>query len=156
MDRKTSKIRQQIQRKLRMTPDVYYVWVGGSCDYGHQERCSGGAYIMQKNDETIDTYVISDDHTTEFRMILTIMIHAMEVVPEGSEIIFLTNVSYIQQNFDKEPTASSANTDLIASCSQAKTRHQSVIVKIIPFHKYTPLQETHKLAHAAMLRHRTR
>lgn len=22
-----------------MTPDTYYVWVGGSCDYGHEERC---------------------------------------------------------------------------------------------------------------------
>ncbi len=29
------------EHKLRMTPGAYYVWCGGSCDYGHEERCSG-------------------------------------------------------------------------------------------------------------------
>lgn len=37
------------EHQLRMTLDVYYVWVGGSCDYAHKARCSGGAYIMQRN-----------------------------------------------------------------------------------------------------------
>lgn len=29
---------------------------------------------MQKDDEVIETHVISDNHTTEFRMILSVMI----------------------------------------------------------------------------------
>lgn len=102
--------------KLKTMPGVYYVWVAGSCDYGHAERCSGGAYVMQKDEEIIDAYTTSDIHTTEFRMILTAMIHAMEVIPENANIVFLTNVAYIQQNFDREPTAKSANPDLINAC----------------------------------------
>lgn len=81
--------------QLRMTPGTYYVWVAGSCDYGHEERCSGGAYIMIMNGEVIETYVAHEYHTTEFRMILTVMIQAMEAIPNGSDIVFLTNVSYI-------------------------------------------------------------
>lgn len=171
--------RREPQHKLRMEPDVYYVWCGGSCDYGHEERCSGGAYIMQKNDKVIEKYVISDDHTTEFRMILSVMIHAMTVVPEGSDIVFLTNVSYIQQNFDKEPSAPSptpctmqeqsdnnldnalpdagrtkANADLIKECVAMKNTHHSVTVKLVPFHKYRFLPDTHAMAHEAMVMHR--
>lgn len=141
----------QAEYKLRMTPGIYYVWCAGSCDYGHEERCSGGAYIIQKDDETIETYVISDDHTTEFRMILSVMIHAMEVIPEGSDIVFMTNVQYIQQNFDKEPTEKSANADLIRECILRKERHKSVTVKLVPFHKYPILLQTNDLAHEAML-----
>lgn len=147
-------MRQQKEHKLRMAPGTYYVWCGGSCDYSHEERCSGGAYIMQKDDEVVETYVISDDHTTEFRMILSVMIHAMEFIPEGSDIIFLTNVSYIQQNFDKEPTDKSANGDLINECISMKKKQNNIEVKIIPFHKYALLPQTHKLAHEAMMEHR--
>ncbi len=109
---------------------------------------------MQKDDEVIETYVISDDHTTVFRMILSVMIHAMEVIPEGSSIVFLTNVSYIQQNYDKTPTDKSANGDLIKECISIKKKHNNVEVKIIPFHKYALLPQTHELAHAAMMEHR--
>lgn len=137
--------------KLKTTPSVYYVWVAGSCDYGHTERCSGGAYVIQKDEEIIDTYTTSDIHATEFRMILTAMIHAMEVIPENANIVFLTNVAYIQQNFDREPTAKSANPDLINACRQAKSKHLSVEVKLIPFHKYHLLVETHERAHQAMV-----
>lgn len=84
-------------------------------ELGHEERSSGGAYIMQKNDEVIETYVISD----------------------GSEIMFLTNVAYIQQNFDKEPSDKSANAYLIKDCISMKEKHKTVSVKIIPFHKFT-------------------
>ena len=55
-------MKQLKDHKLRTTPGIYYVWCGGSCDYGHEERCSGGAYNMQKDDEVIETYVISDNH----------------------------------------------------------------------------------------------
>jgi len=139
-----------------MTPDTYYVWVAGSCDYGHEERCSGGAYIMMQNDEVIETYIISDDQTTEFRMILTVMIHTMEVVPEGADIVFLTNVSYIQQNWDKEPTEKSANADLIKECLTLKGKHSNVTIKVVPFHKYHQLQETNNMAHEAMIKLRNR
>lgn len=76
-------MKQQQELKLRMLPDVYYVWCGGSCDYEHAERCSGGAYIMQKDEKIVETYTLSEEHTTEFRMILSVMIHAMDVLPAG-------------------------------------------------------------------------
>ena len=141
--------------KLRMDADTYYVWVGGSCDYAHKERTGGGAYIMEKDDKVIDTYVTADTGTTEFRMMLTVMLHAMATVPKGSTIVFLTNVSYIQ-NFDKEPTDSSANADLIRECIAAKRRHNSAVVRIIPYHKYHQLPDTHDMAHEAMLKLRNK
>ena len=141
--------------KLRMDADTYYVWVGGSCDYAHKERAGGGAYIMEKNNEVIDTYVTADIGTTEFRMMLTVMLHAMETLPEGSSVVFLTNVSYIQ-NFDKEPTDSSSNADLIRECIAAKRRHSSAAVRIIPYHKYHQLPDTHDMAHEAMLKLRNK
>ncbi len=133
-----------------MEPDTYYVWVGGSCDYAHAERAGGGAYIVEKNGESVDTYVTADFATTEFRMMLTVMLHAMETVPTGSNIVFLTNVSYIQ-NFDKEPTDNSANADLIAACISAKARLNSTVVKIVPYYKYHQLPDTHDMAHRAMI-----
>ena len=145
---------RQKEHKLRTTPGTHYVWVAGSCDYAHEERCSGGAYLMQLNDETIESYVISDDHTTEFRMILSVMIHAMQVLPSDSDIVFLTNVSYILQNWDRQPTATSANADLINLCLSEKERHHSVTVKLVPFHKYQLLSITHEYAHEAMINHR--
>ena len=123
-----------------MDAGTYYAWVGGSCDYAHKERAGGGAYIMEKDGEVIDTYVTADLGTTEFRMMLTVQLHAMANVPEGSSIVFLTNVSYIQ-NFDKEPTDSSANADLIRECIAAKRRHGSAMVKIVPCHKYHQLPD---------------
>ncbi len=139
---------------LRTTPGTHYAWVAGSCDYAHEERCSGGAYIMQLNDKTIESYAISDDHTTEFRMILSVMIHAMQILPADSDIVFLTNVSYIQQNWDRHPTDKSANADLISKCLSEKKRHHSAMVKLIPFHKYHLLPMTHELAHETMKKHR--
>ena len=70
--------------KLRMDAATYYVWVGGSCDYAHKERAGGGAYIMEKDCKVVERYDIADLHTTEFRMMLTVMLHAMETLPEGS------------------------------------------------------------------------
>lgn len=139
---------------LRTTPGTHYAWVAGSCDYAHEERCSGGAYIMQLNDKTIESYAISDDHTTEFRMILSVMIHAMQILPADSDIVFLTNVSYIQQNWDRHPTDKSANADLISKCLSEKKRHHSAMVKLVPFHKYHLLPMTHELAHEIMKKHR--
>ena len=119
-----------------MTQDTstYYVWIGGSCDYGHKERAGGAAVVIENNGNIISRDVISDLHTTEFRMMLTLMIKVMQEIPEGSDILFLTNAAYIQ-NFDKTPTAKSANPDLIIQCIEEKKRHNSVGVKIVQYHK---------------------
>lgn len=129
-------------------PDVYYIWVGGSCDYAHKERSGGGAYIMERNEKVVDTYVISSFDTTEFRMMLTVMLHAMDTIPEASSIVFLTNVAYIQ-NYDNLKDGV-ANADLILQCIEAKKRHKSVTVKIVGYHKFHQLPDTHEMAHEAM------
>lgn len=133
-----------------MLPDTYYVWVGASCDYAHEDRASAGAYIMEQNGKVVDTYVTADHHATEFRMMLTVMIHAMETLPPHSSIVFLTNVAYIQ-NFDKQPAEGAANQDLILECISAKERHDNVSVKIVSYHKFSQLPETHKMAHEVMI-----
>ncbi len=132
-----------------MKPDTYYIWCGGSCNYASKKRESSGACIMEREGMKAETYVISDMETTEFRMILQVMIHAMEVLPENSEIVFLTNVAYIQ-NFDAMPSEKTANADLINECIALKARRKQVTVKIVPYHKYPQLPQTHEMAHEAM------
>ena len=153
-DKDTMKKQKPI--KLRMDTATYYIWVGGSCEYAHEERAGGGAYIMKRDGKVVERYDIADLHTTEFRMMLSVMLHAMEALPEGASIVFLTNVSYIQQNFDKKPTDASANADLIRECIAAKRRHSSAVVRIVPYHKYHQLPDTHDMAHEAMLKLRNR
>ena len=164
-----------------MTQDstTYNVWIGGSCDYGHKERAGGAAVVIelmeqreqsgacsnyaesrqkktegQQNGKIICKDVIADLHTTEFRMMLTLMVKVMNELPEGSDILFLTNAAYIQ-NFDKEPTQKSANPDLIAQCIESKQRHISVSVKIVQYHKSPLLIETHDTSTEAMKKLRT-
>ena len=141
--------------KIIMTQDTstYYVWIGGSCDYGHKERAGGAAVVIEHNGNIISRDVISDLHTTEFRMMLTLMIKVMQEIPEGSDILFLTNAAYIQ-NFDKTPTSKSANPDLIIQCIEEKKRHNSVGVKIVQYHKSPLLIETHDMATEAMAKTR--
>ena len=192
-----------------MTQDTstYYVWIGGSCDYGHKERAGGAAVVIElmeqreqsqtclnsaesrqkktkgrHNGKVISRDVISDLHTTEFRMMLTLMVKVMQEIPEGSDILFLTNAAYIQ-NFDKAPTSKSANrtssesseskdanslaisaesrgrkaranSDLIIRCIEEKKRHNSVGVKIVKYRKSPLLIETHDRATAAMTKTR--
>ncbi len=64
--------------------------------------------MIEHNSNIISRDVISDLHTTEFSMMLTLMVKVMQEIPEGSDILFLTNAAYIQ-NFDKTPTAQSDN-----------------------------------------------
>jgi len=146
---KGDKVQRQKKVTFRMKPDTYYIWCGGSCNYASKRRESGGAYIMEKEGMPSETYVISDIETTEFRMILQVMIHAMEVITEDSDIVFLTNVAYIQ-NFDTTPSDKSANADLIKQCIALKSRHRQVSVKVVSYHKYPQLPRTHELAHQAM------
>ena len=138
-----------------MTKDAttYYVWIGGSCDYGHKERAGGAAVVIEHNGKIIKD-VITDLHTTEFRMMLTLMVKVMNELPENSDILFLTNAAYIQ-NFDKEPTQKSANPDLIAQCIESELRHNSVSVKIVQYHKSPLLIETHDTSTEAMKKLRT-
>ena len=138
-----------------MTKDAttYYVWIGGSCDYGHKERAGGAVVVIEHNGKIIKD-VITDLHTTEFRMMLTLMLKEMNELPENSDILFLTNAAYIQ-NFDKEPTQKSANPDLIAQCIESKLRHNSVSVKIVQYHKTPLLIETHDTSTEAMKKLRT-
>ena len=140
-----------------MTQDstTYYVWIGGSCDYGHKERAGGAAIIVEHDGGIISRDVIADLHTTEFRMMLTLLVKVMNELPEGSDILFLTNVAYIQ-NFDKELTPKSANPDLIVQCIESKKRHNSVSVKIVQYHKSPLLIETHDTSTEAMKKLRTK
>ena len=87
---------------------TYYVWIGGSCDYGHKERAGGAAVVIelmeqreqsqrdlnsaesrqkktksQHDGSIISRDVISDLHTTEFRMMLTLMVKVMSELPDG-------------------------------------------------------------------------
>ncbi len=107
----------------------------------------------QHGGSIISRDVISDLYTTEFRMMLTLMVKVMNEIPNGSDILFLTNVAYIQ-NYDKTPTAKSANPDLITQCIKAKTQHHSVSVKIVQYHKSPLLIETHDMATEAMAKTR--
>ena len=109
--------------------------------------------MIEHNGNIISRDVISDLHTTEFRMMLTLMIKVMQEIPDGSDILFLTNAAYIQ-NFDKTPTSKSANPDLIIQCIEEKKRHNSVGVKIVQYHKSPLLMETHDRATEAMAKAR--
>ena len=170
---------KQQKRAQREDTSTYYVWIGGSCDYGHKERAGGAAVVIEHNGNIISRDVISDLHTTEFRMMLTLMVKVMQEIPEGSDILFLTNVAYIQ-NFDKAPTSKSANrtsseskdasslaisaesrgrkaranSDLIIRCIEEKKRHNFVGVKIVQYHKSPLLIETHDMATEAMAKTR--
>lgn len=127
----------------------FLVWVGGSCDYGHKERAGAGACIIERDGKEVRNFELSEFGTTEFRMMLSVMIKTMEELPENSDIVFLTNVSYIQ-NYDKTPTAGTSNADLITKCISLKSRHNSTSVKIVPFHKYKQLIMVHENSHLSM------
>lgn len=128
---------------------TYYAWIGGSCDYAHKERAGGAAVVVEQNGKIVHRDVISDLHTTEFRMMLTLMAKTMQELPEASDLLFLTNVAYLQ-NFDKAPTEKSANPQQILQCIEEKGRHHSVGVQIVPYHKSPLLLETHNMAKETM------
>ena len=138
---------------MKQDSDTYYIWTGGSCDYAHQQRAGGAAVIIEHNGHELLRGVVSGLHTTEYRMMLTLMVKTMRELPAGSTLLFLTNAAYIQ-NFDRMPTARSANPDLIMQCIEGKKRHRSVNVKIVPYHKCPLLVETHRMATDAMMKER--
>lgn len=134
---------------MRFSEGTYCIWIGGSCDYGHEERAGAAAAVIEIDGKVIDRRQIADLHTTEFRMMLSLMVQLMDELPEQSTIVFLTNAAYIQ-NFDREPGPKSANPDLILQCIECKKRHSSVSVKIVPYHKSSLLIETHVTSTEAM------
>lgn len=136
-------------------PNTYYVTVGASCDYGHRERASAAAWFIELGDHYVSEGVICDLHTTEFRMMLSAMLKVMNELPAGSDIVFLTNASYVQ-NFDRVPGPKTANADLISQCIEHKKCHKSVSVKIVPYHKSPLLVKTHDLSSEAMKELRNR
>ena len=146
------KIKFQI---VKFEKDILYIWVGGSCDYGHKERAGGGAYIAQRfleeskdgaGAETVQTYTCADFDTKEFQMIYRAMDHALAQFGEQNsltktsltesqakqKIVFLSNVQYIQ-NYPK---------------------HENVEIKILPYHKFPQQKEVHDLASEAMKQQR--
>lgn len=134
---------------MNQVSGIYYIWIGGSCDYGHKERAGAAAAVIELDGKVTDRKQISDLNTTEFRMMLTLMVQIMDELPDESAIVFLTNAAYIQ-NFDREPGPKSANPDLILKCIESKKRHSSVSVRIVPYHKSPLLIETHDVSTAAM------
>jgi len=134
---------------MNSSKGTYCIWIGGSCDYGHKERAGAAAAVIEVDGKVADRKQIADLNTTEFRMMLTLMVQIMGELPEGSDIVFLTNAAYVQ-NFDREPGPKSANPDLILKCIESKKRHSSVSVKIVPYHKSPLLIETHDTSTAAM------
>lgn len=134
---------------MKVVAGTYCIWIGGSCDYGHKERAGAAAAVIELDGKVIDRKQIADLHTTEFRMMLTLMILLMDELPEGSNIVFLTNAAYIQ-NFDREPGPKSANPDLIGECVKMKKKHSSVTVRVVPYHKSPLLMETHDTSTKAM------
>ena len=54
---------------MKFESGIYYIWVGGSCDYGHKERAGGGAYIAELNGNIVDKFTTAEFNTTEFKMI---------------------------------------------------------------------------------------
>ena len=69
------------------------------------QTCLNSAESRQKKTKgqhggsIISRDVISDLHSTEFRMMLMLMVKVMYELPDDSDLLFLTNAAYIQ-NFD--------------------------------------------------------
>ncbi|MCL4101881.1 hypothetical protein [Fibrobacter sp. HC4] len=135
---------------MKFEKDTLYVWVGGSCDYGHKERAGGGAYIAETfatdskdgvGGKIVDTYTTSDFNTKEFQMIYRAMDHVLEKFGTSEchassenragtfeKIVFLSNVQYIQ-NYPKP---------------------ENVEIRILPYHKFPRQKEVHDMASQAM------
>lgn len=112
---------------MKFEPGKIYIWVGGSCDYGHEERAGGGAYIAELDGNVVDKFTTAEFNTTEFKMIFAAMDHAIEKFI-GSPIVFLSNVQYIQK-YEKP---------------------QNVAIKILPYHKFPQQSDVHQMASEAM------
>ena len=111
--------------------------------------------VIESAGRTIGREAISDLHTTEFRMMLTLMVKVMRHLPEASDLLFFANDAFIM-SFDEVASAMAANPDWVQQCIEAKARHRSVAVKIVAYHKSKLLIETHAMATEAMAQTRKR
>lgn len=145
---------------MKFEKDFLYIWVGGSCDYGHKERAGGGAYIAEifeaphvfssnesrksspneKQDSSheqsgkiIDTYTTADFNTKEFQMIFRVMDHALEKLTSriGTDVGSIVFLSNVQY-------------------IQNYPKPENVEIKILPYHKFPRQKEVHDMASEAM------
>lgn len=145
---------------MKFEKDILYIWVGGSCDYGHKERAGGGAYIAEIYDESlsplsndarssfsnktrsfsreqsakvIDTYTTADFNTKEFQMIFRVMDHALEKFTShiGTDVESIIFLSNVQY-------------------IQNYPKPENVEIKILPYHKFPRQKEVHDMASDAM------
>ena len=60
---------KQQKRAQREDTSTYYVWIGGSCDYGHKERAGGAAVVIEHNGSIISRDVISDHNSVAVKIV---------------------------------------------------------------------------------------
>ena len=60
---------KQQKRAQREDTSTYYVWIGGSCDYGHKERAGGAAVVIEHNGSIISRDVISDHNSVGVKIV---------------------------------------------------------------------------------------
>ena len=60
---------KQQKRAQREGTSTYYVWIGGSCDYGHKERAGGAAVVIEHNGNIISRDVISDHNSVGVKIV---------------------------------------------------------------------------------------
>lgn len=145
---------------MKFEKDILYIWVGGSCDYGHKERAGGGAYIAEifeaphvfssnesrksspnekrdsshkQSGKVIDTYTTADFNTKEFQMIFRVMDHALEKFTShiGTDVESIIFLSNVQY-------------------IQNYPKPENVEIKILPYHKFPRQKEVHDMASEAM------
>lgn len=144
---------------MKFEKNILYIWVGGSCDYGHKERAGGGAYIAEIFEEeskdgsgatVIDTYTTSDFSTKEFQMIYRAMDHALEkfsTAPDNSE-----------DSGDLADSAAALRTHSFTKIIflsnvqyiQNYPKPENVEIRILPYHKFSRQKDVHDMASKAM------
>ena len=60
---------KQQKRAQREDTSTYYVWIGGSCDYGHKERAGGAAVVIEHNGSIISRDVIIDHNSVGVKIV---------------------------------------------------------------------------------------
>ena len=66
-----------------MTQDTstYYVWIGGSCDYGHKERAGGAAVVIKHNGNIISRDLGAFFRSLRSRSLKSLRISVFKISP---------------------------------------------------------------------------
>lgn len=158
---------------MKFEKDILYIWVGGSCDYGHKERAGGGAYIAEifeaphvfssnesrksssnekrdssheQSGKVINTYTTADFNTKEFQMIYRAMDHALEKFARQIR-------TCAEPNATSESSADSFTKIVFLSNVQYIQNYpkpENVEIKILPYHMFPRQKEVHDMASNAM------